>query len=255
MVVFVRHEEATPCRAAPGSPHQSYDYFGRSSPLHIGPHGFLVDYAPHRDTKAHFHTVDQFQLFFGSPGSRYQRHALPRALLHYTDAFVTYGPFSTTEQPLRFFTLRPQESSLTAYMPADRDKLCYRGRRQYHVELDALLDREHPPRGEIVVEQLIPVEDDGLAATLVVAGACEEVELANPPVRTSGTYVCVLAGEVVIDGKTYGERSLGWLAADCAPIVAGTTHAATTSLALMSYPNPPTPESQAPRAAAALAVG
>ncbi|HEX9506417.1 MAG TPA: hypothetical protein VGA62_10480, partial [Acidimicrobiia bacterium] len=54
--------------------------------------------------------MNQFQVFFPAPGAWYKRRSLHSVLVHYVDAFVTYGPFGSADQPLEFYTLRAEAS-------------------------------------------------------------------------------------------------------------------------------------------------
>ena len=66
-------------------------------------------------------------------------------MLHYADAYTTYGPFGTGEAPLQLFTLRRQASEITGFMPKDRDKLVRRGRRNLHVDLGPAMKQVAEP--------------------------------------------------------------------------------------------------------------
>ena len=103
--------------------------------------------------RAHFHEVDQFQVFFGGAGATYQRHEVPWAMLHYADAYTTYGPFQAGGSTLRFFTLRARPTLGTHYMPESRDKLVRRGRRTLHLALEP---EAPPPPGEGVRGPALP---------------------------------------------------------------------------------------------------
>jgi hypothetical protein len=112
------------------------EYFGRSEEVRAGPRGFLVERTPTESTvPAHFHSTDQFQVFFPSAGAWYQRQRIETPLLHYADAYLVYGPFGSGSEPLCFFTLCPVASTITGYMPGARDKLIRRGRRHVKVDL------------------------------------------------------------------------------------------------------------------------
>ena len=140
MTIFVAHDDANYTEEINrrGAVQRQFDYFGKTSAQQFGPEAFLVDYGPQRTTPAHFHSVDQFQVFFGAPGARYQRHQIPAVELHYADAFVTYGPFFTGEERMKFFTLRPCQGQFKGEMPSERHKLHYRGRRSVRRSCAAL---------------------------------------------------------------------------------------------------------------------
>src|SRR5439155_12662679 len=98
-----------------------YDYLGMTSSRHIGPEAFMGDLVNHT-TRHHFHPVDSFNLFWGAEGAEFEGREIPKVLLHYSDAYGVYGPFSCTDEKMQCFTLRPEPSAFTAYMsdPARR---------------------------------------------------------------------------------------------------------------------------------------
>lgn len=214
------------------------DYFGKTSPRQFGPEARLITYPSARISTAHWHPVDQFQIFFGAPGAMYQHHPMPRTLVHYTDAYSTYGPFSTGDEPFSFYTLRPVPNDFTGRMPGDRDKLKWRGRRQHHVELDALLSDDSISAGDTVTHTLLEDSGDELGVRLIAAGPESDAQL--EPFGGSGSFVCILDGEIQIDDKVYGSRSLGWLSPP--DQLRFTTGLTTAHVVVMTFPAPLTTE-------------
>ena len=200
-------------RAPAGSVAGIREYFGeRSSGWNsetklAGPQAFLVEGLPagyHND--AHFHDVDQYQVFFGEDAAWYQREVLAPVTVHYSDAYKTYGPFGSGRGSLSFFTLRPAESSITAYMPGSREQLVRVGRRSLHAEVAVERVRE----GEAVRRKPVLNSDDGMAVTS--HGAPDGARLiVGSDSASQGTYGLVLAGAFrTADGTTLRERSLIW---------------------------------------------
>ena len=184
------------------------EFFGSMGSSEPGPQGFLVEHLPaHTSVGAHFHPVDQFQVFFGSPGSFYKRSPMDAVMLHYADAYSTYGPFGTAEQPCSFFTLRAHGSAFTGYMPGSRDRLVRRGLRQQHVCLEHLCAGVLPEG--VRRDELIVSHSDALAASLLSCGPDQQIAL-DSLTTSGGQYCCVLAGEIVQGGRRFGPRSLGW---------------------------------------------
>jgi hypothetical protein len=168
------------------------------------------------ETGAHFHDVNQFQLFFGGNAGWYQRHPLAPLTVHYTDAFSTYGPFgSIDDETFRFFTLRPMRSELAGFMPEDRSLLARRGKRNYSVEVT--LGAELPSRAS-ERRMLIERETDGLFAELISLGPGAVVDAPPQDTRCAGRYYCVVQGSIDQGGTNCGVDSLGWAdAADPPP--------------------------------------
>jgi hypothetical protein len=228
--LFVRPERATVIaepvgaeyreniRLPAGRPLVRRMYFDPPSGGTPGPQGFLVEMPGPCTNMAHFHEVDQFQLYFGSNGSWYKRHPLPALTVHYTDAYSTYGPFgSSNDETFRFLTLRPVRSGVAGYLPGARDLLMreakptQRRRRNYEIEVSldgALAD------GETEQQTLIGRESDGLAAQLISLGPGSAADGPTRDPRSAGRYYYVLRGSIETEGTTFGLDSLGWLGSD-----------------------------------------
>jgi hypothetical protein len=196
-----------------------YHYYGWTDTADADPQAFLVQMAVNKTSPAHFHGVEQFQVMFGAPGAWYQRTPVESMMVHYADAFTTYGPFGTQGEEMEFFTLRPRHNEITGVMPHDRAKLRGRGRgrgrghRNIHsavapAEVEG--NRRMGP-GETRVEPVIPGDEDGLAVWLLRAGP--NADLVPPdPKGSGGQYWCVVGGEVRVDGGTSVRQSLHWVA-------------------------------------------
>jgi len=202
---FVRHADTLP-RVVPvedGEVRHLRHFFGDPGQLQPGPQGFMVGLPPHAVGRAHFHEVDQFQVFFPARGATYQRHPVDRVMVHYADGYTTYGPFAAGEAPLEFFTLRAQPTLGTWYMPESRDRLVRRGRRTRHVDVP---DAAPVTAGTAEVTRLL-ADDDGMAVDRVQLGPGASCRA--PGGGPSGAYLCVLEGDLV-HGATLGPRTLGW---------------------------------------------
>ena len=178
-----------------------------------GPQAYLAELGPGFVEQAHFHDVDQFQVFFGGGDSFFQRHSISTMLLQYADAFATYGPFGSGETTLGLYTLRSRASGLRAYMPQDRDKMTHRGLRQRSVDLAPYAEREpaaSPVLGAVL--PVLPVEEDGLAAYWI--NLLPGTVATAPAAEGAGQFHCVVSGMVQAEGRTFGPMSLGWIAAD-----------------------------------------
>jgi hypothetical protein len=212
-------------------------YFGKLSGRDTRCEAFLV-HVEDRVVRSHFHPIDQFQILLGAPGSRYQRQELPALTLHYADAYATYGPMSGGYPPLRFFTLRAEASAFTAYMPEERDKLAWRGRRHRQVGFDRLSDDDFPATGISRVDQIWDPDDDGLEALAIVAGPSTEITL--PATHcTSGQFIMTSEGSVYHGGRECGPESLAWQDAG-EPAVQLVTGNLGCRLFVARYPEPST---------------
>src|ERR1700704_4591078 len=92
------------------------DYFGKDlalktsggSPLQTGLHSpmaYLVEQPPNYTIPAHFHLVDQFQVMVSGTGWL-GKSRIADTLVHYTNAYTTYGPIITEQDAVEYFTLR-----------------------------------------------------------------------------------------------------------------------------------------------------
>ena len=166
------------------------DYFGDDIQ---GPQGFLVERVPpHRTIRAHFHPVHQFQVFFPAPGAWYKRRPLEQVTVHYSDAYVTYGPFGTGVGPMSFFTLRADATGQTSYMPDSIDDLVKMEPRGRNIEAHVPPTVDLSP-GELDTQALIPATRDRLAAWLLNAGPGTVID-APISAESACQYYCVLAG-------------------------------------------------------------
>lgn len=184
------------------------EYFGRATGRGDSPQGFVVP-LHNRFLGAHFHPVDQFQILLGVPGATYQREPVAPMMVHYADAYVTYGPLIGEDAPLRFYTLRALMTEQVLYMPDERKKLLWRGKRNRHVDFDHLTPGEFPGVGEVSVDTIWEREDDGLEGLAVTAGPRATIVIPGTS-GTNGQYVFVADGSLARDGRSFPIESLGW---------------------------------------------
>lgn len=160
-----------------------HEYFGRPGLSVPGPQAFMGEWPAGSSIDAHFHSANQFQVFFGVPGAWYKGHPLETTVVHYADAYVTYGPFGTATDWMKFFTLRQEASTYTGFMPQDRDHLVKVAQhRNLSVEVGRAAAGE---RHELIAE-----EADGLAAVQAHLAPGETLDLTGDRPH-GGTYVCV----------------------------------------------------------------
>jgi hypothetical protein len=184
-------------------------YGGPAGSAGDGPQSFMVEHPKGRIGTAHFHNVDQYQVFFPAPGATYKQSPIDSPIFHYTDAFTVYGPYAAgDDQPLKSLTLRARHSLVTAFMPEGRDELPKPSRARRHVTA-TLGPVRRMTCGESDVRVLIEPHDDGLAAYLLEAGP--QTRVAVPPCqRTGGQYCCVLDGSVIEGGRAHDAQAVRW---------------------------------------------
>jgi hypothetical protein len=219
------------------------DYFGDCCSNQLGPQAFLVEAPGGIVVGAHFHPTDQFQIFFPTEGAWYRKQDISEVMIHFADAYVTYGPFGTRgAQPLHFYTLRAASSLITAFMPQDREKLIRRGRRNYTVLLDDSVVPVLPVADESAVSTLMGPESDGLAAYLVSVGPAAKVDvIPELPAESAGQFYCVVDGSTWNNGQQFAARSLGWRGSGMPPPSLTADEHAGCRLLVLQMPHPTAP--------------
>ncbi|HEX4862564.1 MAG TPA: hypothetical protein VFV02_00735 [Acidimicrobiales bacterium] len=216
-----------------------YLFFGRADEVVEGPQAYMNELDPGVELAAHFHKVDQFQVFFGGmEGARFLRHNIPDVMVHYTDAYSTYGPFTSgREEKLLYATLRAEHSNFGGVMPGARAELPYRGRRNLESDVGEWAVKNAPRIGQLHRE-VIHCENDGMGCTLTLAGPGVPVRV-DRKTTISGRFYCVLDGDLVVGTQRYERLALGWESGDDEPagLVAGDTGC---SLLTVDFPHPPT---------------
>jgi hypothetical protein len=191
------------------------DYFGRTSGIELGPEAFLVDLREHTEVRTHFHSVDQFQVMFGTGGATYKNDLIPSVLIHYADKHTTYGPFAAAADRLRFLTLRAEPTSVTSYMPESRAELPEGTKRRRHflADLDSQLAEPMPAVGQHDVQEIFADPTGEVSAALLRVGPDTDFEL--PAATPGGRFNVILTGGFFDEsGVEYGPMSLGWTDTD-----------------------------------------
>jgi hypothetical protein len=219
---------------------RNHVYFGESAgAAGDGPQSFMVEHPIGRVGTAHFHNVDQYQVFYPSPGATYKNSPITSPIFHYTDAYTVYGPYAGgAEQPLRSLTLRALHSQVTAYVPQDRDQLPKARAPRRHVTI-ALGPAADLPAGQMSTRALIEPDTDGLAAFVVEAGPGAVVDVPRD-LSGGGQFSCVLDGAVVEDGRSIGVDAVGWELHPAAETF--TAGADGMRVLVMRFPDPPSTE-------------
>ncbi len=202
-----------------------------------GPEGFCVGVAPEGFVTPHFHSVDQFHVVLGSPGTTYKTQTVGEGFLmiQYSDAFNVYGPMDAgSETPLEFFSFRAHYDTAIGFLPKDRDLLQETPR---HRKLSFLVDLAARGAGPADSASLLDHYDDGLAAYRL--RAVQGRQLSGPPLAgTSGQYYMVIGGEVTHRGSAFGPRSIAWVGPDDQPLELGAEHAEGFDVLVLQFADP-----------------
>jgi hypothetical protein len=236
---FVAPDETTKVRVD-AHKFESSVYFGARDTDGPGPQIYVNELDPGVELAAHFHRVDQFQVFFGGNGATFLRKSIPDVMVHYTDAYSTYGPFRAAgDHTLAYATIRAHSSNFGGVMPGARDQLPYRGRRHASVEVEGWTLDALPPFG-VQIDELLHDSADALQVRLVKLSPRSSTTL-EPPSSTSGRCYCLVSGEIEWQGRSYGDRSIGWSDA-LAPNLELCAGPLGCSVLVLDFPSPATPE-------------
>ncbi len=188
-------------RGYEGNRYTMVDYLGSYAEERPGEQAYLVrQQAP--ELRPHFHEVDQFQVVTAGEGTLGRDRAVA-GVLHYTDAYTSYGPICTDpEIGLSYFTLRREPTTGVNYMPEERAKRAREAGRSEHFTV-LLDDRCAVGAG---LQELGRTSRDA-AAYGVRLGAGEQLDAATGPAGQGG-YVVVLGGAVTAAGQRLGAESL-----------------------------------------------
>lgn len=191
--------------------HLALDYFGGSSGRDTGSEAFVLDQRQ-RIVGARFYPVDQFQLVLGISRAKHDRLAVSPLILHYVDAFTSYGALAGVDPPLWLYTCRAEASPLVSLLPVENEQPNFRGRRNISIDVIEMRSiRAYGNRG-VHVSSLIPEEEDGLRAERIVADSGAEIELPGTH-GTSGQFVFISKGSIWHGQREFAFESLGWMKA------------------------------------------
>ncbi len=198
------------------------DFIGdRANKVEGQPHAFLAEQIAGGTIGAHYHHVDQFQVFSAGHGTL-GRHPVSLIALHYVDHHTAYGPIHAGPQGLSLFTIRAQFDKFPVFLdrPGYKDHL--QPSKKRYLMADGIVLSTEPVlqnRTEIAREELFPDADgsDGLSASILRLGAGMSATGPNPALG-GGQYYLVVNGALLLAGVTYTSWSLVHLRPDDAPL-------------------------------------
>ena len=182
-------------------------YMGSVEVLERGPQAFIVDANPGYVSKAHFHSIDQFQVFVRGDAVGKRAIQSPATIL-YTDGYTPYGPLYGGDAGLKFFNLRPRGDLGAHHMPESRKELPRRPGRMIFVDAH---EQDLATMTDVHTAELIAPEKDGLSVLETAAAA----GLRLPPDLAigAGRYELVIAGSFVCEDHEYGPESILFVSA------------------------------------------
>ena len=172
---------------------------------------FRLDLCADQVLDAHFHIVDQFQVFIDGKGTIGRDNATVISA-HYADHHTGYGPLVAGEQGLTYLTLRSKTDAGLVFLrePRVREKLQPTKRRHY-MSAQATLSTEPvlAARESVAVEDLLEQHDgdEAIAVKLIRMGPGMTTQ-APETADSGGEYVIVLNGSLELEGQSLRRYSL-----------------------------------------------
>jgi len=167
---------------------------GRSPAPGAGPEVFYSEtLGAGAETRAHFHRVDQFQVFVEG-GQRLGSTVIEPVLVHYADAHTPYGPIVGPRDGVHYLTYRARHDPGALWMPESRARRRHLGGRHASVQVPS-----GPDAGWV---ELIARHADGLEAAAVVAGPGATVAGRGPAAGAGRAYV-VARGSLRHEGRDH----------------------------------------------------
>jgi rubredoxin len=235
MTTMVSLAEATASREQLGTPGNEIwrTHFLAAVPGTRDPQAFMVQYAPGRVLRTHFHDVDEFQIVVAGRGTL-GRHELAPFTVHFARAFTPYGPIVAGADGLSFLTLRARrDSSGPQLLPDKRDALEQVEGRVPWQAAEQL--GPAPADGDFSVSRLTKLVDaTGLAAWFMhLPPACSAAMPAAA--NCGGQYVVVLQGAVNLGSRSVAAPAVGYVANDETPLTL-TNGSQAAVLAVLNFP-------------------
>jgi hypothetical protein len=223
---FASYAEKEPDRFRRGGSWK-INLFGRNSDVPSPDlQAFRLDFDAGHTLDAHFHIVDQFQIFIAGGGTIGRASANP-VTVHYADHHTGYGPIVAGPDGLSYLTLRSRTDAglVKLSTPDVRDRLRPTKRRHRTSDPIALSDpADLRARIESSVETVIAGQagDDGMGAVLIRLGPGMTATVPDPA-GSGGQYLIVMAGTLVRHGADHGPYSIAFVRPGDAPptLVAG----------------------------------
>ena len=183
------------------------------------PVAHLVEQQAGSVSRAHFHQVDQFQIFLSGSGA-FSGKPVNAMTVHYAGAFTPYGPICAGPEGLSFFTLRSEFDPGPRHMPDAREQLKHAKR----PHREATIPLTEPPRDGAWVfsskdsdPTILLSCEDGVAAwryRLAPGSAANGPD----PGLAGGQYWLVLAGGLEWGGSVLPKLSCVFASASEAPL-------------------------------------
>lgn len=215
-----------PVAVAPGGPE-------------LFPYGFLVRQEADSTIRAHYHRLDQFQVFVGGDG-RFGGAPAAGVLVHYANAWSAYGPIRSGAQGIDYFTLRAGWDKGAGWMPESAAQLRAVPGRQPRNLVYPPVEPWRAPDPAAARLTCLGSAADGVAAWVIDLADGQGVPTLAPAAG-GGQYWLVLQGELRWTDGALGPLGLLFLSRDEPALAAravGATQAVVVQFARPAAPDP-----------------
>jgi hypothetical protein len=174
------------------------------------PHALLVEQDPNQVILPHFHEQNQFQVIING-GGLLGRNEVKPITVHYAGAYTGYGPITSGDEGLWYFTLRPMMDNGAQFLPESRPKMKPWPKKHYHSA--PLQSMTTSALATLAAPESITVQhdDDGMRVESIRVPA--NARIGTPePAQGGGQFFLVTAGSMQVEGKQYGRLSCVWVA-------------------------------------------
>ncbi len=177
------------------------------------PMAYLVEQSPDQTVDAHYHEVEQFQLFVGGNG-HIGTHLLDGLTVHYAGAYSPYGPIVSGPQGVQYVTLRRDWDRGAQWMPGAAPALRAMPNRKHITLTSQPLARctDLQALTGVSSTELMSPTDGGPGAWRVCAGPGALVQ--GDPAGSGGQFWYLLAGSVQWNGALWGAGDCFYLSPD-----------------------------------------
>lgn len=190
---------------------------GAESEASGAPHAFLIEQDPNTTILSHFHRQNQFQVIVGG-GGFLGRHAVQPLLVHYAGAYTGYGPIVCGPEGVQYLTLRPRYDPGAQFMPEARERMVRGPKKHFSSEPIAVLGAAAlRTLADVQLNPLLPLEDDGLAASLYAIPPHRQA-VGLDPATGAGQYSVVISGSLTHDGQSLETLESIYLTPEEAPL-------------------------------------
>jgi hypothetical protein len=193
--------------AGTGIEHWTTNFIGnRATKVLNEPQVMLIEMSENEKIIAHYHEVDQFQIFVAGSGHLAKDKSTPLTL-QYADQYTAYGPIIAGPQGLSYFVFRANTDSGSVYLdrPGYREKL-KPSKKRNRLSLPLTLSTEPVLKSlkTIKLEPLLDSEDcyDGIGAYILRMGSNQDFQGPDPR-TTGGQYWFVVNGSISYNGEKF----------------------------------------------------